>query len=717
MYNSHIARVKNVDDSLWNAFLGRRGTDKAPTKNGTTAGLAKWRTLEQSTTAMDINGSPNGMYTTQSASEVELQTSNTHAEASEHQTDNVEEQSSSSSNATNVGTAANIVAVFVSRFDIHSGNVIEWQYPSDVDLTGVEYQSICSGLHSISQDTIYFKKGNNFGVSAFENKAMLENTEERGARMMAVGCLVAPTPDTGSCGLSEASDTTTSETTEIESTSNERTLPNFASLSSIDTSKMHRHASISFGPLSPSVSSLAHSMNSERSAIFTVNHQLYSVVRHPAGTDAKSMEYLQVEESHPAHSFPEFVRAMGPNLFILWKAAILKKRILLLTSSPVEKACHFELVYNICLLASLPRTHNLTLTLEGKNKLQPLFCVGINDIEQLEKLEGGYVACTPDKIFQQKHHLFDILVTLPDTPEDEAGPGMMLDGAGVSYNLPKLAHSPSLRIQSVDFGSTGNLRNMRYTQANFLQYRILRIMIKSRMNNTDNRRLSGSTTFSDLFSEPDDGYDYKLADLLDRNSQSESLGDTLGKFLLGGWFWWYGRDEGRSTSRFQSWQDAFVGHKRRTRREDHLNREERTRLLFGGSTLQEDEGDAPVITDSNIMATLSGQSPSISIDDDAGAPNSEVVSDRRQWLQIELIRFFHTLSLQVLILLQSKLKEQEDEEDIILQRHDIDELGMAGDEEYVIEMAQLYFGKSIQVANRRYCRDCCYCLQQQPLRI
>lgn len=290
-------------------------------------------------------------------------------------------------------------------------------------------------------------------------------------------------------------------------------------------------------------------------------------------------------------------------------------------------------------MATLPRTHSLNLTLEGKTKLQPLFCVGINDIDDLEKLEGGYVACTPDKIFQQKHHLFDILVTLPDSPEDEAGPGMMLEGAGVSYSLPKLAHTPSLRIQSVDIGSTGNLKNLRYTQANFLQYRILRIMIKSRMNTMDSRRLSGSTTFSNLFSEPDDGYDYKLADLLDRNSQSESLGDTLGKFLLGGWFWWYGRDEGRSASRFQSWQDAFVGHRQRTRRDDHLNREERTRLLFGGSTLQEDEGDAPVITNSNIMATLSGQPPSIIIDDnDAAAPNSEVERGHQQSLQIELIR-------------------------------------------------------------------------------
>lgn len=53
------------------------------------------------------------------------------------------------------------------------------------------------------------------------------------------------------------------------------------------------------------------------------------------------MQYLQVEDLHPAHSFPDFVRTMGPNIFLLWKAAILKKRILILTSAPVEKACQF----------------------------------------------------------------------------------------------------------------------------------------------------------------------------------------------------------------------------------------------------------------------------------------------------------------------------------------------------------------------------------------
>jgi DENN domain-containing protein 11 len=121
----------------------------------------------------------------------------------------------------------------------------------------------------------------------------------------------------------------------------DQNMTKFASLSSIDTSKLHHQASANLSQFSPSISSLAHTLTVDEAAQHNVNHQLYNVIRHPAGTDAKNMEYLQVEESHPAHAFPDFVRILGPNIFLLWKAAILKKRILILTSTPVEKACQF----------------------------------------------------------------------------------------------------------------------------------------------------------------------------------------------------------------------------------------------------------------------------------------------------------------------------------------------------------------------------------------
>jgi hypothetical protein len=141
---------------------------------------------------------------------------------------------------------------------------------------------------------------------------------------------------------------------------------NFASLSSIDTSRLQRQASITLSQFSPSVSSLTHNLTMESPpTVMTVNHQLYNVIRHPAGTDAKSTQYLQVEDSHPAHSFPDFVRAMGPNIFVLWKAAILKKRILILTSSPVERACQFGEYIDL--------DKDATVILPCANTFQPVF--------------------------------------------------------------------------------------------------------------------------------------------------------------------------------------------------------------------------------------------------------------------------------------------------------------------------------------------------------
>lgn len=66
---------------------------------------------------------------------------------------------------------SNVVAVFIARFDRTSGNTIEWQHPegrlylcsvtsvlivymADIDLDGVEYQCICSGLHRVETDTM-----------------------------------------------------------------------------------------------------------------------------------------------------------------------------------------------------------------------------------------------------------------------------------------------------------------------------------------------------------------------------------------------------------------------------------------------------------------------------------------------------------------------------------------------------------------------------------
>jgi hypothetical protein len=57
-----------------------------------------------------------------------------------------------------------------------------------VDLDGVEFKSLPSGLHNLKEDLVYFVHGPYAGTSAFLNVAA--GVEERGALMVSAGVLV-----------------------------------------------------------------------------------------------------------------------------------------------------------------------------------------------------------------------------------------------------------------------------------------------------------------------------------------------------------------------------------------------------------------------------------------------------------------------------------------------------------------------------------------------
>jgi hypothetical protein len=51
--------------------------------------------------------------------------------------------------------------------------------------------------------------------------------------------------------------------------------------------------------------------------------------------------FLKKKPLHPARHFPDFARSCGPTIFLLWKAALLKKRILFYSPPPVEESCYY----------------------------------------------------------------------------------------------------------------------------------------------------------------------------------------------------------------------------------------------------------------------------------------------------------------------------------------------------------------------------------------
>ncbi|KAJ3037506.1 hypothetical protein HDV00_001619 [Rhizophlyctis rosea] len=87
-----------------------------------------------------------------------------------------------------------VVAIFVTRFDTLRGQVIDYKYPEDADVTGLEYTTLPSGSHNLETDVIYFEHKQAYGVAALASHMISEDEtdareRERGARTGSIGII------------------------------------------------------------------------------------------------------------------------------------------------------------------------------------------------------------------------------------------------------------------------------------------------------------------------------------------------------------------------------------------------------------------------------------------------------------------------------------------------------------------------------------------------
>ncbi|KAI9485899.1 MAG: hypothetical protein EXX96DRAFT_24410 [Benjaminiella poitrasii] len=242
-------------------------------------------------------------------------------------------------------------------------------------------------------------------------------------------------------------------------------------------------------------------------------------------------------------SFSDFAQQLGPNLFVLWKAALLRKTIVLLSMPPMESTCKY--VYNIHLIGKIP----VEFQVNNVNDINPLFTVGVNDIPQLEKMnKQSYIACTPDSIFQTKLDLYDLLITLPQQE--------------VAHDQKKI------KFKSISMATEHN-------PADLTRYKILWTL------------LSTNVPWAQIVSEePKDAY------------------SMMSALLTGACYWLYEENDVSQYSSFMpsirnyNWQDLFVGADNRRGR---LRLFEDNRLLLIGD---EEEEDATEINHEDIYHTL-----------------------------------------------------------------------------------------------------------------
>ncbi|XP_064599038.1 DENN domain-containing protein 11-like isoform X2 [Liolophura sinensis] len=239
--------------------------------------------------------------------------------------------------------------------------------PEDTDLEGVEFKAMTSGSHTLDTDFVYFRKDNLFGLSCFENMRV-ESEIERGARMKSVGILA--TSYTLLYRHMQFLETQVRHQLEIPG--------KYTQLKAFYDDKK--------GTLPAGSTS-------------DILLQLPSPASTPSTPSRELLPELRI--THPAGCFAQFMKFFGEQIFILWKYVLLQKRLLFFSPPPIGVVCYR--VYCTCCLGN----HDIEGL--GSQSIKPHFYINVADIETLES-EVAYIACTTEKIFESKTHLYDVYI-------------------------------------------------------------------------------------------------------------------------------------------------------------------------------------------------------------------------------------------------------------------------------------------------------------------
>lgn len=225
-----------------------------------------------------------------------------------------------------------VSALFLIEFDVKAGYTISWKASRPgLELEGVvEYKSLPSGLHTVSEDLIYFVHENHAGLSAFVN-APCDDTELRNARMLAVGVLVPLS--FGRLGrawkhaeglkamasnlVANAKDTTALEEYWAKHQARDNNPRNTEAPQDTLDSPVAQ-------PRTPGRSGRRNRSASDGAGLLPPGHRLSSF--------------------HPAWSLSKLLDTFGPLIFPIHRAALLRKRILISCHAPVQEVNNFGML-------------------------------------------------------------------------------------------------------------------------------------------------------------------------------------------------------------------------------------------------------------------------------------------------------------------------------------------------------------------------------------
>lgn len=275
------------------------------------------------------------------------------------------------------GPPRDLISVFVVTFDPKEGNLLEWCVPKGVSLDGVEFRALISGAHTITSDFIYFRQGDFYGTACYKKMALMSESE-RGVRMKSVGVVV-------------------SHYSQLH--------PHLPHLAKFVRYVLHHPGNYKIlqeyfdarrAPSPPPTSWHAPPRVTSGGSPAPLTPTTPATPSSPALQGPNDGTRQGLEES-PYH----FIQALGEQLVCLWRASLLCKRILLFSEPPIGWKCHW--VYLISLLGA-HSTPGLPSAL-----LRPLYYVSLADLDLLAD-QHAYVACTTEKIFEEKPAIYDLYI-------------------------------------------------------------------------------------------------------------------------------------------------------------------------------------------------------------------------------------------------------------------------------------------------------------------
>eukprot|EP00158_Paraphelidium_tribonemae_P008058 Partr_v1_DN28451_c2_g1_i4_m42156 putative kiaa1147 len=235
---------------------------------------------------------------------------------------------------------------FTCRFDTLQGNIVEWQFPEECDLAGIEYSVLPSGGHRVGSDVILCMRNGLCGLALFQNE---DDAGEgnRGASITSCGVLAATW---------------------------------------VNISR--------FLPAIRESMRLLTAQKSSGEALEILRSCVNSVDGNPWVDRSLAFRSL-----FPDSSLRLFLNKYGSNVFVMWKHAILRRKVLFHDGPPVRFLCSD--VHWCHFISSIPESEHPYGYLK--------YYVTLFDMDELAYTDS-WIACTTEQIFESKRDVFSLLV-------------------------------------------------------------------------------------------------------------------------------------------------------------------------------------------------------------------------------------------------------------------------------------------------------------------